>query len=199
MFTGIITDIGQIRAVAPDGGNRHFTIHTHYDVTGIALGASIACDGVCLTVTKTAPKSFSVTASPETLGLTTLSRWQEGYRVNLERSLRMGDELGGHLVTGHVDVVGTLEAIIAHGGSWEMRVSAPQHLMPYIARKGSIAIDGISLTVNAVTKQDFTVMIIPHTWTHTTLQHKQAGDHVNLEIDPLARYIERQLQFMKQG
>lgn len=198
MFTGIITDIGTVRAITPKGDNRTVTIATHYDTTRIALGASIACNGICLTVTETGNDFFCIDASPETLALTTLSQWKEGHAINLERSLKLGDELGGHLVSGHVDDIGALTAITEQGGSWLLRIKAPASLMPLIARKGSIALDGISLTVNAVSDTDFSVMIIPHTWEHTTLQYKQAGDAVNLEIDPLARYMERQLQWMKQ-
>jgi riboflavin synthase len=197
MFTGIITDIGVVRSIVPEGANQRITIATGYDTSGITHGASIACDGVCLTVTATAPGLFSVDASPETLAVTTVRYWQPDHHLNLERALKLGDELGGHLVSGHVDGLGQIHRIEPMGGSWRFTIEAPQALMPLIAKKGSVALEGISLTVNDVTDNNFNVMIIPHTWEHTTLKHKQAADAVNLEIDPLARYIERQLKWMK--
>lgn len=195
MFTGIITDIGTIAACEATGENTAVRITTHYPTADITPGASIACDGICLTVTGTGTDWFAVTASPETRQRTTAGQWETGRTLNLERALKLGDELGGHLVTGHIDGVGTINAIGERGGSWLLNVSAPQALLPFIAPKGSIALDGISLTVNAVNDPQFELMIIPHTWVHTTLQHKQPGATVNLEIDLLARYIARQMQW----
>ena len=195
MFTGIITDLGTVTARQAQGENTAFRIATGYPAAEIPLGASIACDGICLTVTATGDNWFAVTASPETLSLTTAGAWEENRQLNLERALKVGDELGGHLVTGHIDGMGIVRSIREQGGSWQLEVSAPADLLPFIAPKGSIALDGISLTVNAVADPAFELMIIPHTWAHTTLQHKHPGDTVNLEIDLLARYISRQMQW----
>jgi riboflavin synthase len=195
MFTGIITDIGTVTAREVQGENVAFRIATAYDTTTIALGASIACDGICLTVTICGSDWFGVTASPETLTLTTAANWQPGRSLNLERSLKLGDELGGHLVSGHVDGIGQIQSIRDEGGSWLFEISAPETLLPLIAQKGSIAVDGISLTVNAVNNRTFRLMIIPHSWEYTTLSTKQPGDAVNLEIDMLARYIARQMHW----
>lgn len=190
MFTGIVSDVGRIRAVLPDGDTR-FEIATAYDTAGISLGASISCDGACLTVVEKGADWFAVTASAETLGLTTLDGWQVGSRVNLERALRMGDELGGHIVTGHVDGVATIEAVREEGDSLRFRFAAPAALMPLIAPKGSVTLNGVSLTVNEVEDSAFGVNIIPHTQSETTFGEAKAGDRVNLEVDVLARYVAR--------
>jgi riboflavin synthase len=195
MFTGIISDIG---AVSDISGGR-FTIRCSYPASSIAIGASIACDGACLTATTVTPAGggclFTVDASNETLERTTLGQWRAGRRINLERALKAGEELGGHIVLGHVDGVGRIESIAPDGDSRRFTISAPAALAPFIASKGSIAMDGISLTVNEVAGKVFGVNIIPHTLTHTTLGTKNPGDAVNLEIDVLARYVARGLEF----
>lgn len=191
MFTGIITDIGDIIACEREGADTHLSIRTAYDTATIALGASIACSGICLTVTELGEDWFAVMASAETHRVTNLSGWNVGTCINLERALRMGDELGGHIVSGHVDGLAILERLEAVGESWQLTMRAPADLARYIARKGSVALDGISLTVNHVEGERFGVNIIPHTWQHTTLSDRKAGDALNLEIDLFARYLER--------
>lgn len=195
MFTGIITDVGE---VAERRGGQ-FTIRSAYDASGIALGASIACDGVCLTVTKVAAAStgsvFTVDVSNETLSKTTLEDWKPGRRINLERALRAGDELGGHIVSGHVDGLGRIVDIRTDGESRRFTFDAPEHLAMYIAPKGSVALDGTSLTVNEVSGTRFGINIIPHTLTMTTWGAKRPGDPINLEIDQFARYMARLLEF----
>ena len=193
MFTGIITDLGRVREIrqTADGDDRRILIETAYETAGIALGASIACAGPCLTVVETGPDWFAVDVSGETMARTTIGAWQAGSRVNLERALRIGDELGGHLVTGHIDGVGQLEARCGDGESVRMGFAAPRELMKFIAGKGSISIDGVSLTVNEVGPSSFGVYIIPHTLKATTLGELTPGTAVNLEIDLLARYVAR--------
>lgn len=197
MFTGIITDIGRIRSIETRGDTL-FVIETAYDAASIALGASIACGGPCLTVVRRGADGgktwFAVEVSAETMSKTTAGSWREGTRLNLERSLKVGDELGGHIVSGHVDGLGRIESLRQEGDSWRFRFSAPGELMRYIARKGSIALDGVSLTVNEVDDEGFGVNIIPHTFAATTFGERREGDDVNLEIDTLARYIERMRQ-----
>lgn len=194
MFTGIVTAIGTITRVE-DGPVRRFTVETPWAPDGIAIGASIAHAGVCLTVVETAPApgggAHMVEVSPETLAKSTLGAWKEGSKVNLERSLKVGDELGGHIVTGHADGVGQVVDRRDENGWITLRFQAPASLAGFIAPKGSIAVDGVSLTVNAVHGADFTVMIIPHTAAVTTLGALQAGDSVNLEADLMARYAAR--------
>lgn len=190
MFTGIVTDIGRIQAVRPDGDTR-FEIATAYDTASISMGASISCDGACLTVTEKGPGWFAVTASAETLNLTTLSDWRVDHAINLERALRMGDELGGHIVTGHVDGVAEIRSVSPEGDSLRFRFQAPDDLMPLIAPKGSVTLNGVSLTVNEVDDEGFGVNIIPHTQSETTFGAVSAGDRVNLEVDVLARYVAR--------
>ena len=193
MFTGIITDVGTVRGVTPaaGGADTRLEIATAYDLSGVALGASIACSGVCLTVVDKGADWFAAEASAETLSVTTLGRWAAGGRVNLERALKVGEELGGHIVQGHVDAVGAIADMVSEGGSTRLRISCPGALAPLIAPKGSIAVDGVSLTVNEAGADDFTVNIIPHTWSHTAFHAAAAGDAVNLEIDVLARYVAR--------
>ena len=193
MFTGIITDLGRVREIrqTTDGDDRRILIETAYDTAGIALGASIACAGPCLTVVETGPNWFAVDVSGETMARTTIGGWQAGSRINLERALSIGDELGGHLVTGHIDGVGQLQARRDDGESVRMEFAAPAGLMKFIAGKGSISIDGVSLTVNEVGPDSFGVNLIPHTLSLTTLGEMAPGAAVNLEIDLLARYVAR--------
>ncbi len=192
MFTGIINDLGEV--VTRDGGR--FAIRCGYAAESIALGASIACDGACLTAVAVTPEAgggsvFAVDVSNETLTKTTLDEWQPGRRINLERALRAGEELGGHLVAGHVDGVGRIVDMRTDGDSRRFTVEAPAELARYIASKGSVALDGISLTVNEVAQTRFGINIIPHTLTHTTLGARKPGDRVNLEVDLIARYVAR--------
>jgi riboflavin synthase len=196
MFTGIITDLGTVRAIEPSGAGRDLaiTIATAWDTTAIDIGASVACSGCCLTVVTKGTGELAFTASAETLSKTTLGRWRPGTRVNLERSLRVGDELGGHLVSGHVDGVGTVAEAVPEGGSTRWRIRPPPHLMPLIAGKGSIAVDGVSLTVNDVDADAFGVNIIRHTAAVTSFGQLKPGDAVNVEIDTLARYVARLLE-----
>lgn len=195
MFTGIITDIGEVEACAAG----QLTVRSAYDPASIALGASIACDGVCLTVTKVAAAGngcvFSVDFSNETVSKTTLGSWRQGRRINLERALRAGDELGGHVVSGHVDGLARIIDISVDGDSRRFTFEAPEHLAMYIAPKGSVALDGTSLTVNEVSGTRFGVNIIPHTLTMTTWGAKKPGEPINLEIDQFARYMARLLEF----
>lgn len=195
MFTGIITDIGTVTFVEQRGDLR-MVISCTYDMDSVAIGASIACSGVCLTVVDKGEGWFAIDASAETVSRTASGLWQSGARLNLERALKVGDELGGHIVTGHVDGVGHIIASDPVGDSWKVVVSAPAALAPYIAAKGSITVDGISLTVNEITDQSdqtaqFTLNIIPHTAEMTTLDSLFVGREVNLEIDVLARYLKR--------
>lgn len=191
MFTGIITDIGCVRSVAQTARDRRYEIETRWDVSGIDLGASISHAGCCLTVIEKGDGWFAVEVSGETLDKTTLGRWSAGTPVNLERATRAGDELGGHIVSGHVDGLGTVLEIASEGGSHRLTIEAPAPLHRYIASKGSITVDGVSLTVNSVDGQRFGLNIIPHTWEATTLGDLRVGDRVNLEIDMLARYLAR--------
>ena len=193
MFTGIITDIGTIKSVEQRGDLR-LVVGCGYDMESVAIGASIACSGVCLTVVDKADGWFAVDVSGESVARTASGMWQAGTRLNLERALKVGDELGGHIVTGHVDGVGHIVAMENVGDSWKVTVSAPAALAPYIAAKGSITVDGVSLTVNNVADQvdgttQFSLNIIPHTAEMTTLRSVSAGREVNLEIDVLARYL----------
>ncbi|MGF1561428.1 MAG: riboflavin synthase [Geminicoccaceae bacterium] len=195
MFTGIITDLGEITAIEGDS-DRRLTVRTRFDLADVPLGASICHNGVCLTVTSKGDHRFTVDASGETLRVTTLGGWQVGTPVNLERSLKIGDELGGHIVFGHVDGVGTIRAFDPVGDSRRLEITLPDALRPLVAVKGSIAVDGISLTVNEVSDDSFVVNIIPHTWQHTNLHAAKAGDRVNLEADMLERYVARQTAFL---
>ena len=192
MFTGIITDVGRVRAVRP-GGDTAFTIATAYDTDDIAIGASIACAGVCLTVTERGKGWFAVQVSAETLSRTTAGEWREGSAINLERALKVGDELGGHIVSGHVDAVAEIVSRQREGDSVRFVFAVPPPFDKAIAPKGSVALDGVSLTVNEVEGRRFGVNIIPHTQANTTFGAAQEGDRVNLEIDVLARYASRLL------
>jgi riboflavin synthase len=190
MFTGIITDLGRVRAVSQRSLTR-LEIETKYPTGSIAIGASIACSGACLSVVERGPGWFAVEASAETLSKTTLGTWRSGTAVNLERPLKLGDELGGHLVLGHVDGVGEMVERRPDGGSLRLTFAAPTELARFIAPKGSVAIDGVSMTVNEVSGRQFGVNVIPITQRETTLGEIAVGDRVNLEIDLLARYVAR--------
>jgi riboflavin synthase len=195
MFTGIITDIGHI-ASAEQRGDLRLIIHCNYDMGSVDLGASIACSGCCLTVIDKGPGWFAVDASAETVSKTAAGMWVEGRRLNLERALKVGDELGGHIVTGHVDGIGHVVSVEPVGDSHKVFIAAPASLAAYIAAKGSITVDGVSLTVNEVIdatdgRAHFALNIIPHSWDVTTLAEMAPGREVNLEIDILARYLKR--------
>ncbi len=191
MFTGIITDIGRIVSARDTNRDRRFEVATRYDMSSVDIGASISHAGCCLTVVEKGPDWFAVEVSGETLSKTTLGGWVEGARINLERAARVGDELGGHIVSGHVDGVGEVLSVALEGGSHRVQVRAPRPLHRYIAPKGSITVEGVSLTVNDVDDDVFGVNLIPHTWDVTTLGDLVAGSRVNLEIDMLARYLAR--------
>jgi riboflavin synthase len=193
MFTGIITDLGRVRRLRR-GDLLDLTIATAFDTSAIPLGASIACSGACLTVVAVEPGAFSVQASVETLAHTTLGQWEAGTPVNLERSLRLGDELGGHLVLGHVDGLARIVERRPEAESVRFVVEVPLGLAPFIAPKGSVALDGVSLTVNELAQDRFGVNIIPHTLSCTTFGQAQPGQQMNLEIDLIARYVARLLQ-----
>ena len=194
MFTGIVTAIGTI-AAREERGDLHLRIACPWDPAAIAVGASIACAGVCLTVVERGGTAgdawFAVDVSAETLSRTAAGSWEQGARLNLEPSLRVGDELGGHIVSGHVDGLGRIVSVTPEGGSHRIEIEAPAPLHRYIAPKGSITVDGVSLTVNTVEGRIFGLNIIPHTWEATTLGDLAPGDAVNLEIDMLARYLAR--------
>lgn len=192
MFTGIITDLGRVRAIKP-GGDARYEFATGFDTGTLAVGASVCCSGACLTVVDKGPGWFAATVSAETLARTTLGRWRTETPVNFERALRAGDELGGHIVTGHVDGVAELKSAEDEGDSLRLVFAPPAGLARYIAAKGSVALDGVSLTVNDVTASAFGVNLIPHTRKATTLGALAPGDFANLEIDPLARYVARLL------
>lgn len=191
MFTGLITDVGRVVEMRRDDNGARVVIETAYDVETIDMGASIALSGACHTVVEKTPGRVSFDSSNETLARTTIGTWKEGARVNLERSLTMGQELGGHIVSGHVDGVGALLARVQDGDAWRLTFSAPKPLLRFITEKGSITVDGVSLTVNGADDASFHVAIIPHTLAMTTFDGLREGDPVNLEIDMLARYVKR--------
>ncbi|MDX2234916.1 MAG: riboflavin synthase [Hyphomonadaceae bacterium] len=197
MFTGLVSAVGRIAAVDRRDGLVRLTVESPYDAQTVAIGASISHAGCCLTVVDAWVRPMGmahvVEVAPESLALTSLGGWAVGDRVNLERSLRAGDELGGHIVGGHVDGLGEVVSVTADGEGWRLVIRAPQSLAPLIAPKGSITVDGVSLTVNEVDGATFGVLIIPHTWTHTTLSGLKPGAKVNLEADMLARYVSRLL------
>ena len=197
MFTGIVTDVGTVRS-AEQRGDLRLAIRCGYHMDTIDLGASIACSGACLTVVDKGDDWFAVDVSSETQSKTAADHWREGARVNLERSLRLGDELGGHIVTGHVDAVGEIVGVCVEGDSRRLEISVPCALGARIAAKGSVALDGVSMTVNKVDDSEdetthFSVNLIPHTARHTTLGDLAPGRQLNVEVDVLARYIERML------
>jgi riboflavin synthase len=204
MFTGIVTDVGEIVAIDDQQGTlRHLRVHSSYDPASIAIGASIACSGPCLTVVAVGPRPgggawFEVDAAAETLARTTALHWRAGGKLNLERSMKIGDELGGHLVTGHVDAVATIaarEEVSAGDDPWgptaRFTIKVPRQLRKFIAEKGSVSLDGTSLTVNSVEDDTFSVLLIPHTLKVTTWGLAKTGDRVNLEVDLMARYAAR--------
>ena len=194
MFTGIVQDVGRILALDQLGGDTRLTVGVErLELARSAIGDSIAVAGVCLTAVALEPRAFSADVSRETLAFTTIGDWRVGQRVNLEPALRAGDALGGHLVSGHVDGVAEVRARIDEARSQRFRIRLPQPLARYVARKGSVALDGVSLTVNTVEQQEFEVNLIPHTLAMTTLSGLAVGDRVNLEVDLIARYTERLL------
>lgn len=194
MFTGLIQDIGEIKAVTRHkGGDLSIEIGTGLDMAGIPEGASIACSGCCLTVTEKTSQGFRVDVSGESLSKTIIGTWDIGTKINLEPSLKMGDELGGHFVFGHVDTLAIIKDIREEGQSFRLKIEVPEAHAQFIAPKGSVALDGISLTVNEVETNLFGVNIIPHTWQKTTLQFREVGDKLNFEVDMLARYVARQI------
>jgi riboflavin synthase len=196
MFTGIVQDVGRILALEPMGGDTRLTVGVdRLDLARTALGDSIAVAGVCLTVVAVQARAFSADVSRETLAITTLGDWSVGRRVNLEPALRAGDALGGHMVSGHVDGVAELGGRLPQARSQRFRIRVPQPLARYFARKGSVAIDGVSLTINAVDLHELEVNLVPHTLAATTLGELAAGDRVNVEVDLIARYIERLAEF----
>ncbi len=198
MFTGIIKDTGEVARIEEKSGICRVHIGTHFDVAAMEIGASIACDGCCLTVVDKEGGCFVVEVSNETLAKTTIGRWAAGTKINLEQSLKVGDELGGHLVTGHVDGLATLESVQPDGDSYRLRIKVPAALASYIAPKGSVALNGISLTVNEVEGEVFGVNIIPHTWDVTTLHALRSGDTLNIEVDMMARYVARILDYERE-
>jgi riboflavin synthase len=203
MFTGIVSDIGTIRSVSQRGDLR-LVIGCGYDMTGVAFGASISCSGCCLTVVDKGEDWFAVDASAETVTRTAQGRWTEGRKLNLERALKIGDELGGHIVTGHVDGIGEVVSVRSEGDSHRVEVRVNSELAPFIAAKGSVTVDGVSLTVNSVADNDdksagFGLNIIPHTWSVTAFQDLEVRQSVNIEIDVLARYLSRMQQVLATG
>jgi riboflavin synthase len=198
MFSGIVTDLGCVRRLHR-GQILELTIATAFDTAAISIGASIACSGTCLTVVSVEPGAFSAQASAETLASTTIGTWQEGTPVNLERSLRLGDELGGHLVSGHVDGIARIVERRSEAQSVRYTFEAPAALMPFIAPKGSVALDGVSLTVNDVSSNRFRVNIVPHTLVCTNLGQACTGQLMNLEVDMIARYVGRLLAARESG
>jgi riboflavin synthase len=197
MFTGIVTDIGSIIS-SETHGDRRVVVRCGYDMGGVAIGASIACSGACMTVVEKGADWFAADVSGESVARTASGMWDTGRRLNLERALKIGDELGGHIVTGHIDGVGTVVVVCEEGGSHRVGIRVPDEIAPFIAPKGSVTVDGVSLTVNEVRDAaetgdgtHFSVNIIPHTWAITTLGELAQGREVNIEIDVLARYLKR--------
>ncbi len=191
MFTGIISHMGTVKAIETSPAGVHLTMQVGFDLSDLELGASISHAGCCLTVVAKDADTYRLDVSNETLGLTNLGTWSVGTQVNLERALKVGDELGGHIVSGHVDGLAELISIHSDGESYRLRFRVPDPLHRFIAPKGSVALDGISLTINEVDDHVFGVNIIPHTWAHTTLSQTRVGSGVNLEVDRLARYAAR--------
>ena len=198
MFTGIVTHLGTVRRIS-GGTDLELEIVPEFDLDTLGLGASVAHSGICLTVAELRGSSFIVQATAETVARTTLGAWREGQRINLERSLKLGDELGGHLVFGHVDGVGHVRQIERLGDSRRLLLDVPRDLAQMLAIKGSVAVDGVSLTVTEAQDAAFAVVIIPHSWAVTTLSGLGTGDRVNIEVDMLARYVARQIGAMQRG
>ncbi|PCI56216.1 MAG: riboflavin synthase [Alphaproteobacteria bacterium] len=188
MFTGLVQEIGVVRSVKKTRGDLRVEVGTRLNLSAVQVGASICCSGCCLTVVSKTENSFSVDVSSETLSKTIIGAWQVKTRINLEPSLKVGDEMGGHFVSGHVDATTEIMKITEEGGSYRLKIAVPPELKIFIAAKGSVTLDGISLTVNDVDDTSFNVNIIPHTWAKTTLSDRRVGDEVNIEIDLLARY-----------
>lgn len=191
MFTGIVKETGDLIEIADGAKSRRLKIRTALPLNNIQIGASVACDGCCLTVVEKGADWLAFDAAAETLSKTNVGTWQKGTIVNLETSLRLGDEIGGHMVSGHVDGLAAVESITKDGDSWRLKVRVPEALAPYIAPKGSVALNGISLTVNEVEGPVFGVCIIPHTWAVTNISRWKSGTGINLEVDMLARYVAR--------
>ena len=195
MFTGLVIDVGRLKSCSRDGGDTRMVIENHLDMNTVAIGASICCNGVCLTVVDKGANWFAADVSDETLSVTALTDWSEGTLINLERSLKLGDELGGHIVTGHVDGIGVIETFETVAGSVHMDIMVPASFGALVAKKGSIAVDGVSLTVNEVTDRDddtlVSINLVPHTREHTAFSVAETGNRVNLEFDILARYVAR--------
>ncbi len=194
MFTGLVKDIGIVKKIDKSSGDWRIEIEVSLDVTKVQLGASICCSGCCLTVMDKSNNSLLFDVSQETLSKTIIGSWEVMTRVNIEPSLKLGDEMGGHIVSGHVDVVTNIISITPDGDSYKIRIAVPNGYAGYIAKKGSITVDGVSLTVNDVGNDYFEVNIIPHTWECTTLNDRKGGDNINIEIDMLARYVARILE-----
>jgi len=194
MFTGIVQDKAEIVAVEKRPGMTRLSIRTAIDLGRADIGASICCSGCCLTVVEKDGDVFVADVSLETLDKTNIGDWQPGTRINIEPSLRLGDELGGHIVSGHVDGIARLDSVVADGDSYRLTLTAPSHLSAFIAPKGSVTLDGISLTVNEVDGHSFTVNIIPHTWEVTNIGQYGPGGRLNLEIDVIARYVARMIE-----
>lgn len=192
MFTGLVQDLGTVERVVP-GGVTDVWIRSGFDPSDFKHGESISCDGVCLTLVESRGSSFRVQAAPETLSRSTLGAWSTGTRVNLEKALRVGDRLGGHWVQGHVDGVGELLEVTPDGGTWRLRVSLPSALAPFFVEKGSVCIDGVSLTITAVDAHSFGVMLIPETWAKTSLSQKRPGAKVNLEADIVGKFVAKMI------
>lgn len=197
MFTGIVSNIGEVKSIHDRGIDKSFAITCDYPMDDIDYGASICCSGCCLTVTDKGSNWFMVDVSAESLSKTVLGKWQAGVKVNLERSMQVGDEFGGHFVFGHVDTIAKLVDIRTEGESHRLRIEVPEQYSRYLASKGSVSLDGISLTINEVEGNVFGVNIIPHTWHETTLQYKHIGDYLNFEADMMARYVARQFDSMR--
>lgn len=197
MFTGLVQDIGEITDVAKTGPDAFLTIRTTIDLAAEKIGASICCSGCCLTVREKGADWFGVEVSGESLSKTLIGEWVPGTRINIEPSLRMGSELGGHFLFGHLDGLAQITAMAQEGESWRLTLRPPSELMRFVAPKGSVGLDGISLTVNEVGEREFGVNIISHTWAHTTLHTRKPGDFLHFEADMLARYVARQLEFAK--
>lgn len=197
MFTGIITDIGTITDIHGTQDKTIFVKSHQFDLNTMALGDSIACSGICLTIVSKENDVMAFDVSQETISKTTLGAWQIGDKINLEQALRMGDHLGGHQVSGHVDSVATLTNMTQIGDSWQLEISPPQEYIKYLAPKGSVVLDGISLTINQTHLDKFYVNIIPHTYTHTIVQFYQVGQKINLEIDTIVRYMAHYLEHFK--
>lgn len=195
MFTGLVQDIGEIVEAEQRGGDAFFTIRTGIDLAIEKIGASICCSGCCLTVLEKGADWFKVEVSAESLSKTTIGQWHKGTKINIEPSLRVGGELGGHFLFGHLDGLAQITAIVPAGESFRLTIKPPAELMRFIAAKGSVGLDGISLTVNEMGADSFGVNIISHTWERTTLHTRKAGDFVHFEADMLARYVARQLEF----